>query len=115
MPTITPPPERRRAAVIFIFITILLDMLALGMIIPVLPELVREFSGRDTVVAARTLGWFNTLWALMQFFASPMAGALSDRFGRRPVVLLSNLGLGADYIFMALSPTLGWLLAGRVI
>lgn len=115
MPTFTAPTERRRAAVIFIFITILLDMLALGMVIPVLPALIREFSGGDTVIAAQTLGWFNTLWALMQFFASPMAGALSDRFGRRPIVLLSNFGLGADYIFMALSPTLGWLLVGRVI
>jgi DHA1 family tetracycline resistance protein-like MFS transporter len=115
MPTLTAPPQRRRAAVIFIFITVLLDMLALGMVIPVLPELVREFSGGDTALAARTLGGFNTLWALMQFFASPMAGALSDRFGRRPLVLLSNLGLGADYIFMALAPTLGWLLVGRVI
>src|SRR5438874_1481942 len=112
MPTPPAMPDHRRAAVIFIFITILLDMLALGMVIPVLPALIREFSGGDTVVAARTLGWFNTLWALMQFFASPLAGALSDRFGRRPIVLLSNFGLGADYIFMALAPSLGWLLVG---
>ena len=115
MPTTHPLPGRRRAAVIFIFITILLDMLALGMVIPVLPALIRDFSGGDTVLAANSLGLFNTLWAAMQFFASPIAGALSDRFGRRPIVLLSNLGLGADYIFMALSPTLAWLLVGRVI
>src|SRR5712692_5359205 len=105
----------RRAAVVFIFVTILLDMLALGMVIPVLPELVKAFRGGDTVLAARTFGWFNTVWALMQFGAAPIAGALSDRFGRRPVVLLSNFGLGCDYVLMALAPTLGWLFLGRVI
>lgn len=109
------PAAPRKAAVAFIFITILLDMLALGMVIPVLPELVKAFRGGDTVSAARTLGLFNTVWALMQFLASPIAGALSDRFGRRPVVLMSNFGLGADYVMMALAPTLGWLFAGRVI
>jgi len=107
--------SRRRAAVVFIFITILLDMLALGMVIPVLPELVRSFRGGDTALAARTFGWFNTTWALMQFLASPIGGALSDRFGRRPVVLLSNFGLGFDYLLMAVAPTLGWLFVGRVI
>jgi MFS transporter, DHA1 family, tetracycline resistance protein len=105
----------RRAAVIFIFITILLDMLALGMVIPVLPELVKAFRGGDTASAARTLGAFNTVWALMQFLASPVVGALSDRFGRRPVVLLSNFGLGCDYVLMALAPNLRWLFVGRVI
>lgn len=105
----------RRAAVVFIFITILLDMLALGMIIPILPELVRSFRGGDTASAARTYGDFNTVWALMQFVAAPVAGALSDRFGRRPVVLLSNFGLGCDYVLMALAPTLGWLFVGRVV
>jgi DHA1 family tetracycline resistance protein-like MFS transporter len=105
----------RRAAVAFIFITILLDMLALGMIIPVLPELVMQFRGGDTAAAAWTLGLFNTVWALMQFLASPVMGALSDRFGRRKVVLLSNFGLGCDYVLMALAPTLQWLFVGRVI
>ena len=105
----------RRAAVVFIFITILLDMLALGMVIPVLPELVKAFRGGDTISAATTLGWFGTVWALMQFVASPIVGALSDRFGRRPIVLMSNFGLGCDYILMALAPTLGWLFVGRVI
>jgi DHA1 family tetracycline resistance protein-like MFS transporter len=105
----------RKAAVIFIFITILLDMLALGMVIPVLPELVKSFRGGDTISAATTLGWFGTVWAFMQFVMSPVIGALSDRFGRRPIVLLSNFGLGLDYILMALAPTLGWLFVGRVI
>jgi DHA1 family tetracycline resistance protein-like MFS transporter len=111
----TPTAAPRQAAVIFIFITILLDMLALGMVIPVLPELVKAFRGGDTISAATTLGWFGTVWALMQFVASPIVGALSDRFGRRPVVLISNFGLGCDYVLMALAPTLGWLFAGRVI
>lgn len=105
----------RPAAVIFIFVTILLDMLALGMVIPVLPELVKTFRGGDTISAVVTLGWFGTVWAFMQFIMSPVIGALSDRFGRRPIVLLSNFGLGADYILMALAPTLGWLFVGRVI
>src|SRR5215831_15733920 len=109
MPEASTAAGRRRAAVVFIFITILLDMLALGMVIPVLPELVRSFRGGNTASAATTLGWFNTVWALMQFVASPVGGALSDRFGRRPVVLLSNFGLGLDYLLMALAPTLGWL------
>ena len=95
------------AAFIFIFITILLDMLAIGIIIPVLPGLILSFMSGNTTGTAEMLGLFGTAWALMQFFASPVAGALSDRFGRRPIILLSNLGLGADYIFMALSPTLG--------
>lgn len=110
-----PALPRRRAAFIFIFITVMLDMLALGMIIPVLPKLVEDFAGGDTAHAARIFGLFGTVWALMQFIAAPILGALSDRFGRRPVVLLSNFGLGLDYIVMALAPTLGWLFVGRVI
>ena len=102
-------------AVVFIFITVMLDMLALGMIIPVLPGLIEDFRGGDTASAARFVGLFGTAWALMQFLASPVLGALSDRFGRRTVVLLSNFGLGADYVLMALAPTLAWLFLGRLI
>jgi MFS transporter, DHA1 family, tetracycline resistance protein len=105
----------RRAAIIFIFVTVLLDMLAVGIIIPVLPSLVLGFVGGDAKRTAEMLGLFGTVWALMQFLFSPVQGALSDRFGRRPVILLSNLGLGADYIVMALAPNLGWLLFGRVL
>jgi DHA1 family tetracycline resistance protein-like MFS transporter len=105
----------KRATLVFIFITVMLDMLALGIIIPVLPKLVENFLNGNTRVAARYLGLFGTVWALMQFFCSPILGVLSDRFGRRPVILLSNFGLGLDYIFMALAPTLSWLLVGRVI
>ena len=105
----------RRAALAFIFITIVLDMLAVGMIVPVLPKLVENFLGGDTAKAARIYGIFGTIWALMQFVFAPVQGAMSDRFGRRPIVLLSNFGLGLDYILMALAPTLTWLFVGRVI
>ncbi|HEY6421572.1 MAG TPA: TCR/Tet family MFS transporter [Candidatus Binataceae bacterium] len=110
-----PPTERRRAALVFIFVTVVLDMLALGMIIPVLPKLVEDFVGGNAGRAAEIYGLFGTGWALMQFVGSPVLGALSDRHGRRPVILLSNFGLGIDYIVMALAPTVGWLFLGRVI
>src|SRR6266478_1716330 len=105
----------RKAAVVFIFITVMLDMLALGLIAPVLPKLILTFLGGNATSAPTWLGVFCTVFALMQFFFSPVIGVLSDRFGRRPVILLSNLGLGLDYIVMALSPTIGWLFVGRII
>jgi DHA1 family tetracycline resistance protein-like MFS transporter len=108
-------PQVRGAAVVFIFVTILLDMFALGMIMPILPKLVESFVNNDTASAARIFGLFGTAWALMQFFFSPVLGGLSDRFGRRPVVLLSNFGLALDYVLMALAPSLTWLFVGRVI
>ncbi len=107
--------KTRRAALIFIFITLVLDMLALGMIVPVLPKLVEDFVHGDTARAAYIVGVFGTVWALMQFVFSPVLGALSDRYGRRPVVLVSNFGLGLDYIVMALAPSVWWLFVGRVI
>ena len=110
-----PEGGRRRAALAFIFVTIVLDMFALGMIIPVLPHLIEDFLGGDTAGAAKVYGLFGTVWALMQFLSMPVVGALSDRFGRRRVVLLSNLGLGLDYVLMALAPNLWWLFVGRVI
>jgi DHA1 family tetracycline resistance protein-like MFS transporter len=109
------PTASRQAAVTFIFITVVLDVLALGIIVPVLPPLVVAFLGGNTARAAEIYGLFATAWALMQFVASPVLGALSDRFGRRPIILLSVAGLGLDYILMALAPTLGWLFVGRVI
>src|SRR6266446_9981737 len=109
------PMKPRKAAVVFIFITVMLDMLALGLIAPVLPKLILNFLGGNATSAATWLGVFGTVFALMQFFFSPVLGVLSDRFGRRPVILLSNLGLGLDYIVMALSPTIAWLFLGRII
>ena len=111
-PTASTP---RPAAALFILITVLLDMLSFGIIIPVLPKLVEEFLSGDTAQAAMIYGLMGTAWAVMQFFGSPIQGALSDRFGRRPIVLLSNLGLGLDYIVMALAPTVTWLFLGRAI
>src|SRR5215470_19816175 len=105
----------RPAAFAFVFVTVMLDMLAIGIIIPVLPKLVVDFSGGDAVEGARIYGLFGTVWALMQFVFSPVQGALSDRFGRRPVILISNFGLGLDYLVMALAPNLAWLFLGRVI
>ena len=99
-------PQARGAAVAFIFVTILLDMFALGLIAPILPKLVESFVDNDTASAARIFGLFGTAWALMQFVFSPVQGALSDRFGRRPVILMSNLSLGLDYMLMALAPNL---------
>src|SRR5215475_8799857 len=109
------PTKPRRAAMAFIFVTVALDMLALGIVIPVLPKLVEGFMGGNTARAAEVLGVFGIVWALMQFLFSPLLGVLSDRFGRRPVIVLSNAGLGLDYVLMALAPTLGWLFVGRVI
>jgi MFS transporter, DHA1 family, tetracycline resistance protein len=104
-----------RGAIAFILVTVMLDMLAMAIVIPVLPVLVLDFLGDDTARAALVLGVFGTAWALMQFVFSPVQGALSDRFGRRPVILLSNFGLGLDYVLMALAPGIGLLFVGRLI
>jgi len=107
--------RNRQAAVIFILVTVTLDILAMGLIIPVLPKLILDFLGGKMTDAANWNGWFALVFALMQFFFSPLLGVLSDQFGRRPVILLSNLGLGLDYVVMALAPTIGWLFLGRII
>jgi len=106
---------KRHAALGFIFVTVLLDMLAFGIAAPPLPKLISDFLGGDTARASEYLGLFVTTFALMQFFFSPVLGMLSDRFGRRPVVLLSNFGLALDYLIMALAPSLRWLFLGRVL
>src|ERR1700761_7023755 len=103
------------AATAFIFVTVLLDMIALGLVMPILPKLIESFVDNDTASAARIFGVFGTAFALMQFLFQSALGALSDRYGRRPVVLLSNFGLGFDYMLMALAPSLSWLFAGRLI
>ncbi|MEP7312628.1 MAG: TCR/Tet family MFS transporter [Pseudomonadota bacterium] len=103
------------AAFIFIFVTVVLDMMAVGIVAPVLPKLIIEFEGGDIGRAAGYVGLFATLWAAMQFIFSPLIGVASDHFGRRSVILLSNFGLGFDYLLMALAPSLGWLLIGRIV
>ncbi|MBI3784139.1 MAG: TCR/Tet family MFS transporter [Deltaproteobacteria bacterium] len=114
-PLAAPSTPVRKAALAFIFVTVVLDMLALGIIVPVLPMLVLQFEGGNSASAATIFGVFSTVFAAMQFLFSPFLGALSDRFGRRPVVLISNLGLGLDYIVMAAAPSVYWLLLGRTI
>ena len=104
-----------RAAFAFVFVTVLLDMLALGIIVPVLPKLIIQFEHGNIAGAARATGLFAFVWAGMQFLFSPVIGSLSDHYGRRPVILLSNLGLGLDYILMAMAPSLGWFFLGRAI
>lgn len=111
MPTLSRP----RAAIAFILVTVLLDMLAMSIVIPVLPRLVLSFEGNDAASAARVLGVFGTAFNLMQFLFAPLIGALSDRVGRRPVILLSNFGLGLDYVLMALAPGISLLFLGRLI
>lgn len=101
-----------RRALTFIFCTVALDVLALGIMIPVLPRIVLGFMDGDTAGAAEMFGAFATVWALMQFLCSPLLGALSDQYGRRPIILISCLGLGLDYIFMALAPSLLMLFVG---
>ncbi len=106
--------SRRQAAIAFIFVTAVLDIVAMGIIIPVLPSLIEEFAGSNA-----DAGWINgvfiALWAFMQFICSPIIGSLSDRYGRRPVILLSTAGLAADYVLMALAPNLWWLALGRIV
>src|ERR1044072_5032304 len=119
METVLRQPEplagHGRAVFYCVFVTLLLDMLGLGFIIPVLPALVVSFRGGDTATGATIYGLFATTWAAMQFIFSPVLGSLSDRFGRRRVILLSNAGLGFDYMLMAVAPSLWWLFVGRVV
>lgn len=105
----------RRAGMAFILITLFLDVLGLGLIIPILPGLIVEFMGGDNASAARFYGLIAAVYALMQFVFAPLLGALSDRFGRRPVLLVSLFGLGVDYLILAFAPTLAWLVVGRII
>jgi len=106
--------SRRKAAIAFILVTAALDIVAMGIIIPVLPPLIEEFAGSQAQA-----GWINgvfvALWAGMQFFFSPIIGSLSDQHGRRPVILLSTVGLSIDYVLMAVAPNLWWLALGRII
>ena len=107
--------SRRRAAVVFIFVTVLLDMLAFGIIVPVLPHLIEQLAGGGIAKAAWWVGVFSTVFAVVQFAFSPVQGALSDRFGRRPVILISNLGLAIDFVVLALAPTLWLLFVSRIL
>jgi DHA1 family tetracycline resistance protein-like MFS transporter len=108
------PRPPRRAAFGFIFMTALLNAISFGIMIPILPNLIKQFTGGDTAAASDWNVLFATTWGGMQFICGPVLGLLSDRFGRRPVMLVSIFGLFVDFLFMAFAPTLMWLFVGRV-
>lgn len=107
--------KNRQASLIFIFITLLVDVIGFGIIIPVTPDLIKELHNSDYSEASRIGGLLLFAFAIMQFIFSPILGNLSDRYGRRPVLLFSLFGFGCDYLIMALAPSLGWLFVGRIL
>jgi MFS transporter, DHA1 family, tetracycline resistance protein len=107
--------DSRQPAIAFIFITLLVDVIGIAIIIPVIPGLIQELGSVSVSEASRIGGWLTTAYAVMQFLFSPILGNLSDRYGRRPVLLISLLGLGLDYIFLVFAPSLFWLFIGRII
>lgn len=106
---------RRTPAVAFILVTLFLDILGIGLIVPILPRLIEELSGGNVASASTTFGLLASLYSLMQFLFAPILGSLSDRYGRRPVILGSLLGSGLDYLVLAMAPTLGWFYLGRIV
>ena len=107
--------EKRNGALIFIFITLLIDVTGIGIIIPVFPKLITELIKGDLSQASLYGGWLTFAYSVMQFVFSPILGGLSDQYGRRPVLLLSLFGFGIDYIFLGFAPSIGWLFLGRVL
>jgi DHA1 family tetracycline resistance protein-like MFS transporter len=107
--------KKNNAALGFIFITLLVDCIGIGIMLPVLPDLLKQLTHGSTSDAARYGGWLTFAYASMQFFCAPIIGGLSDKYGRRPVLLASLLGLGVDYLVISWAPTLAWLFAGRII
>ena len=108
-------PQAGKSAFVFVFITVLVDSIGFGIILPVLPRLIMQLTGVSIDQAAEYGGGLSFVYALMQFFCAPMLGNLSDAFGRRPVLLFALLALGCDYLIMGFAPTIGWLFVGRLI
>jgi DHA1 family tetracycline resistance protein-like MFS transporter len=108
-------PLSKKAALGFIFVTLLLDVIGFGIIIPVMPKLIEELIHGDLSAASRWGGWLTFAFAIMQFVCAPVLGNLSDKYGRRPVLLFSLFGFGIDYLLLAVAPTIGWLFVGRII
>eukprot|EP01035_Chromulina_nebulosa_P057371 gene57371-78604_t len=115
METIQSNNPKRAASMGFIFATVLIDVIGFGIIIPIIPDLLKELTGKEVNEASGVGGLLMASFALMQFLCSPIMGALSDKYGRRPVLLLSLLGLGVDYLLSAFAPTVAWLFAGRIL
>ncbi len=105
----------RRPAVLFIFITLVLDILGIGLIVPVLPKLIQHYQGGDVAAGSFSYGLLAALYALMQFLFAPLIGSISDRYGRRPVILVSLLGSAIDYFLIAFAPNLIWFAVGRIV
>jgi DHA1 family tetracycline resistance protein-like MFS transporter len=107
--------SNKTAAISFIFITLLIDVTGIGLIIPVVPGLIKELIQGSVSDSSLYSGWLAFSYAVMQFIFAPLLGNLSDRYGRRPILLISLFGLGIDYIFLAIAPSIGWLFLGRII
>src|ERR1051326_6675239 len=107
--------RNRRASVVFVLITLFIDILGMGLVIPILPKLVQSLLGGAIGEASFVFGLLVSIYAVMQFFCVPVLGALSDRFGRRPVILMALAGLGFDYVLLSLAPTIWWLVLGRIV
>ena len=105
----------RKPAVGFIFITLVLSIVGFGLLIPVLPKLIKEFQGGDFTTGSYSFGWIVSVYALMQFVCSPILGSLSDRFGRRRIILIATAGSAIDYVIMACAPTLAWFFVARIV
>ncbi len=107
--------SKKSAAVGFIFITMLIDIIGIGIIIPVIPKLLQELNHSDISEAAKLGGWLAFAYAFTQFLCAPLMGSLSDKYGRRPILLLALLAFAVDYLVLALAPTVAWLFVGRII
>lgn len=107
--------DQKQAAIGFIFITMLIDITGWGIIIPVIPKLIEELIHGDISEAAKIGGWLTFAYAITQFICAPLIGNLSDKYGRRPIILISLFGFSIDYLFLSMAPTIGWLFVGRII
>ena len=107
--------NKPKAALIFIFITMLIDVIGIGIIGPVIPKIIEKLIGGNLSQAAMYGGWLMFSYSVMQFIFSPVLGGLSDQYGRRPIILFSLFGFGIDYIFLGFAPTITWLFIGRLI
>lgn len=108
-------PEKNSKAIFFILVTVLIDVIGIGIIIPIMPSLYQELTGGSVSEASQYSAYLVFIYAIMQFIFSPIIGGLSDQYGRRPVLLISLLGFGLDFVFLALAPSIGWLFVGRII